>query len=95
MAAFSIATINVNGLRDNRKRNQVFSFLKNSKYDVICLQETHQLGSDKKRWAREWGGKDRSAWSNSNDATCRLAVLFRPQLNINIISQDEDFNGPG
>ena len=39
--SLQLVTINVNGLRDNRKRELVFNWLVSKKYDCICLQETH------------------------------------------------------
>ena len=42
--SLKLATINVNELRDNRKRELVFKWLALKKYDCICLQETHCTG---------------------------------------------------
>ena len=36
-----VASLNVNGLRDNKKRTCIFNWLLKQKYSVICLQETH------------------------------------------------------
>ena len=49
-----LVTINGNGLRDNRKRELVFSWLVLKKYDCICLQETQCTGVDINRWKNEW-----------------------------------------
>jgi exonuclease III len=35
-----VASINVNGLRDTKKRNYSFLWLIEQKYDCVCLQET-------------------------------------------------------
>jgi exonuclease III len=50
----SLATINVNGLRDKKKRDLVFNWLIAKKIDVICLQETHSTKDDLIRWQNEW-----------------------------------------
>jgi exonuclease III len=50
----SLATINVNGLRDKKKRDVVFNWLVAKKIDVICLQETHSTKDDLIRWQNEW-----------------------------------------
>jgi exonuclease III len=50
----SLATINVNGLRDKKKRDLVFNWLVAKKIDVICLQETHSTKDDLIRWQNEW-----------------------------------------
>ena len=39
--SLKLVTINLNRLRDNRKRELVFNWLVLKKYDCICLQETH------------------------------------------------------
>ena len=41
-----IATFNANGLRQTYKRKAVFHYLKQKKYDVILLQETHSTSAD-------------------------------------------------
>uniref|UniRef100_A0A4W5JZ51 exodeoxyribonuclease III n=1 Tax=Hucho hucho TaxID=62062 RepID=A0A4W5JZ51_9TELE len=37
----SIASYNCNGLVDNKKRQSVFTWLKEKEYNIYCLQETH------------------------------------------------------
>ena len=51
--SLKLVTINVNGLRDNRKRDLVFNWLVSKKYDCICLQEMHCTGVDINRWKSE------------------------------------------
>ena len=41
MAAFSIESLNVDGIRDDGKRARIFEYLKSLKYDFFLLQETH------------------------------------------------------
>ena len=41
-----IATFNANGIRQTYKRKAVFHYLKQKKYDVILLQETHSTSAD-------------------------------------------------
>jgi exonuclease III len=50
----SLVTINVNGLRDKKKRDLVFNWLVAKQIDVICLQETHSTKDDLIRWQNEW-----------------------------------------
>ena len=37
----NIVGFNVNGLRQNLKRKSIFYHLKNKKFDITLLQETH------------------------------------------------------
>ena len=49
-----MVSLNVNGLRDHRKRRLLFDFLKYEKFDVIFLQETHiATVEDCVKWNKE------------------------------------------
>jgi len=50
----TLVTINVNGMRDNKKRGLVFNWLVAKKFKLICLQETHGVNKDIDRWKSEW-----------------------------------------
>ena len=52
--SLTIATINVNGLRNNKKRELVFNWLVSKKYNIICLQETHCSDTDIEQWTSDW-----------------------------------------
>ena len=69
MADLSIITLNVNGLRAQRKRLLLFDFLKRSKFDIVLLQETHVSAvSDCVLWNRESGFK--GYWSLGTSSSC-------------------------
>ena len=59
MAVFhNILSLNVRGLRDSKKRREIFRWLKkfhNGMNSVIFLQETHAVEKDKVIWEKEWG----------------------------------------
>ena len=52
-----ILSLNVRGLRNAGKRKAIFSYLKNQKASIVCLQETFSKKDDEKTWTSEWGGK--------------------------------------
>jgi len=58
MAAFhNILSLNVRGLRDSKKRREIFRWLKrfqNGMDSVIFLQETHIVEKEKLIWENEW-----------------------------------------
>ena len=56
MVAFSIATLNVDGILDDGKRARIFEYLRSLKYDFYLLQETHVQTEDIEAWSVEWGG---------------------------------------
>ena len=76
MAAIKIATLNVNGIADKRKRHIIFDYIRNQKYDITCLQETHGTNITTDDWTKEWGGK--AHWNNGTHKSRGTAILFNP-----------------
>jgi exonuclease III len=78
-APFVVATFNCAGLREERKRANIFTYLKSISADVVCLQETHCDSRDTaERWAREWSRG--SCWSSSSTTTYSgVAVLVQSE----------------
>ena len=56
MMAWTIATLNVNGLRDYQRRDMIFNYLTRKKIAIVCLQETHSEVRDELSWRKQWGG---------------------------------------
>ena len=54
MVAFSVATLNVDGIHGDGKRAQIFEYLRSLKYDFYLLQETHVQAEDIEAWSTEW-----------------------------------------
>jgi exonuclease III len=82
-----LETFNVNGLRDNRKRELVFNWLVSKKYDCICLQETHCTGVDINRWKSEWKtqGGGASAWLCGSSESNGVAILLSKRFAFDIL----------
>ena len=74
MSFLSVATINVNGLRSDLKRNVLFEFLQRRKFDLIFLQETHSEISDEAVWSNQWQGK--MFFSHGNRQSRGAAILY-------------------
>ena len=55
MNTIRLLSLNVNGLKDTDKRNQVFRWLKSLNVHIICLQETNFDLSDQQLWEQQWG----------------------------------------
>ena len=53
-----IYSMNVRGLKDQNKRIQVFSWLKNRNASVFLLQETHSTLDSEKTWKDDWGNNE-------------------------------------
>ena len=88
----SPATINVNGLRDKKKRDLVFNWLVAKKIDVICLQETHSTKDDLIRWQNEWkncgGGNSSFNCGTSNSRDVRILLSKKLREKVEFSSQD-------
>lgn len=52
----SLASLNCNGLRNKEKRSELFSYLKQKRYDIVLLQETFWDDQVHEAARREWGG---------------------------------------
>ena len=78
----SIVTYNVNGIRDERKRREVFNYLHHKKFRVMLLQETHSIKQDEKYWATTWGSKIWYDHGGSN--TKGVAILIAKEIPITV-----------
>lgn len=74
MADIRVATLNINGGRDSRKRAHVYETMKLKVADVIFLQETHSDAKNATDWAKEWDGLTFLSHNTSDSAG--VALLF-------------------
>ena len=65
---FEVLSYNVNAIRDDRKRQKIFNFLKKqtSNKAVIFMQEIHSGKATEKRFEYQWGGKMLFSHGTSN-----------------------------
>ena len=70
----TIATFNVNDLRDDIKRKCIFKYLLDGNFHITFLQETHLTTSIEHTWRNEWPGY--SAWSHGSSSSKGVAVLL-------------------
>ena len=69
-----IYSMNVRGLGNTFKRNQVFLWLKNHPGSIFLLQETHSTVDSEKKWADEWG--DKIFFSHGSSNSKGVCILF-------------------
>ena len=55
MASLKIASLNCQGIADPKKRRDIFQYLRNKKFDLYLLQDTHFDNKMVKRIIMEWG----------------------------------------
>lgn len=86
MGEVSVASLNVNGARDIRKRAALYEVFTQKRLDVIFLQETHSDADNAVDWTKEWEGF--SVLSHNTSLSGGVAVLF--SKNFAPISYDVD-----
>ena len=57
MGDLVLFSLNVRGIQEEKKRKELFNWLKLKKLDIICLQETYSTPEDVKKWKLQWGGE--------------------------------------
>jgi exonuclease III/nitrogen regulatory protein PII-like uncharacterized protein len=73
MDKLKLMTYNAKGLKDEKKRESVFYWLKKKKMDLICIQEAHCEESTLNTWEKEWGSKIyASHGTNNSKGVCIL-----------------------
>ena len=73
----NLLSLNVRGLRDCKKRREIFNWLKThhqGKRSFVLLQETHSSDSDNETWETEWGSK--ILYSHGTNNSRGVALLF-------------------
>ena len=87
-----IITLNVRGLNDKKKRQELFYWLRKQDVDIIALHETH-LGKDNDewRWTREWDGQ--SYWTNVSTNSKGVALLFNRKFKYDILNIQKEKSG--
>ena len=87
----TIATFNVNDLRDDIKRKCIFKYLLDCNFHITLLQETHSTTSIKHVWRKEWPGY--SAWSHGSSSSKGVAVLLNPTFRGGFVNHEIDESG--
>ena len=83
MDEVKLISYNARGLRQEKKRRRLFSYLHRRKADINCIQETHSTLSDETFWKNEWGGN--IIFSHGRSDSCGVCILFNPSLQFNIL----------
>ena len=82
MEGLTLISVNVRGIRDQKKRKNIFEWAKTKKGDVIFLQETYSSPDIEKIWKRDWDGQ--MFFSHGTSHSRGVLVLIAPRFNIQI-----------
>ena len=91
ISLLTITTVNVNGLRNVSKRNILFDYLKDRKFDIVLLQETHSDYNDEVLWSRQWEGQ--ISFNHGPNHTKGVAILTSKKSGIDISNVEMDDEG--
>ena len=92
--AVTIATLNVNGLRNDQKRDMVFNYLTRKTISIICLQETHSVQTDEDIWCKQWGGGGCNIiFSHGKSNSRGVAILTSFKSGFDIVTHQRDNKG--
>ena len=92
MANLRILSYNAQGLQGSEKRIDVFEYLKNKKYDIYCLQDTHLTDENRADIINQWGNS-KSIFSNFKSNSRGVAILFNKDIDLKIHKKIVDDNG--
>ena len=90
--SLKIISLNVSGIRNQKKRDSIFAWLKENNADIVFLQETHcKSENDNKQWSAEWGGQ--CIWSTCASASRGVAILVKPKIDVILSNSEIDPQG--
>ena len=88
----SICTVNINGIDEHSKREEVFKHLLDKHFDIYLLQETHLPDvTQGECWENQWGG--RALWSPGTNRSAGVGLLLHPGSAVNILYHKSDTDG--
>lgn len=88
MAELKIASMNVRGVGNNKKRSETFNWLRNKQQSIIFLQEVHCTEATFDTWRSEWGYKALFSCFSGNSAG--VCILFNNNFKFNILKTFSD-----
>ena len=96
MVAFSIANLNVDGIRDDDKRVRIFEYLRSLKHDFFLRQETHVQTEDIEGWSAERGGGGGGGacfWNPDGNKSRGVGIVCNVSLEFEDLEVRRDFYG--
>ena len=88
MIELKIGSLNVWGLGDNKKRREIFTWLRDKKMNIYFLQETKCTLDKEHLWRNEWGFE--CVFNSYDRAAHGVLILFNNNFHYNIIDIVKD-----
>ena len=87
-----ICSLNVRGIRGSHKRKKLIQWMRQNKFDIICLQETFLTAEILHTLQREWSGQMYHSLSDSIHSK-GVSIFFKPHLDVTHMSTYKDMDG--
>jgi exonuclease III len=91
MSNIKIVSCNVQGLNNFQKRRDVFQFLRQKKYSICLLQDTHFETKLEKQIRAEWGYE--CFFASFSSQSRGVAILFNNNFDFKITKVIKDTRG--
>ena len=91
MVNLNIGTFNVKGLANDKKRKEIFYWLKENKMNIYLLQETHCNNETESKFQSDLG--DKCIFSNKNSQSAGVMILFNSNFDYEIEDYIKDNDG--
>ena len=88
---FNLASLNIKGLGEKKKRHEVFHWLQKYHNGIILLQETHCTTKYHETWRREWDGE--MYFSDGSSNSRGVATLLPKGLDYKVKDHTTDTIG--
>ena len=89
--SITLCSYNVRGIGSAIKREQIFAWFKDKKFDICLLQETHSVEENRELWEREWGKYCFFSGKSTNSEG--VGILLNPNLSCEILDHIELVSG--
>ena len=90
--AFSVCSINVNGMHESAKRAKIIHSIREQNCDITFVQEAHIADQTEfQSWENEWGGK--AFWSAGTHNARGVGILFKPNFDFVFVDLKRDTQG--
>ena len=77
----------MNGLRNAKKRQNIFNWFNKQNVDLVMIQETHcENEQSQNEWKTDWKGK--SFWSHGTNLSKGVAFLIHEQATFKVIDYE-------
>ena len=91
MSSLKIASLNTQGLGDSFKRRDVFHYLRDKKFSIYFLQDTHFEKVNEKHIRAEWGYE--CFFASNNSRSRGVAILFNNNFDFKVKEVISDIQG--